>query len=80
MVPHHSVGNVHCMSADCAHDHHSWSIQSQKSFVSLLQCHSSAQFDFVFLQVAAKLAHHEGTKIERNFLSYYHCAFQVLVE
>ena len=79
MVPHHSVSNVPCMSADCAHDHHSWSTQSQKSFVSLLQYHSSAQFDFFFQQVAAKLTHHESMKIERIFLSYYHCAFPVLV-
>ena len=73
MVPHHNVGNVPCMSANCAHDHHSWSIQSQKSFVFLLLCRSSVQFDFVFQKVAATLAHHEDTKIERNFLSYYHC-------
>ena len=67
MVPHHNVGNVPCMSADCTHDHHRWSIQSRKSFVFLLLCRSSVQFDFVFQQVAATLAHHEDTKIERNF-------------
>ena len=43
-------------------------------FVSLLPYHSSVQFGFVSQQAAAKLAHHEGMKIERNLLLYCHCA------
>ena len=43
-------------------------------FVSWLPYHSSVQFGFVSQQAAAKLAHHEGMKIERNLLLYCHCA------